>query len=215
MKILVFAPHNDDEVLGVGGTMAKFAAEGHEVYVCEVTSGKSFERLQAEARRAHSLLGVKDSFFLNLPVTQLSTMEQSVLNAAVDKVVRDVQPDIVFVPHRGDMHADHSAVSAAVMVAVRPVSCPSVKKVLAYETLSETEWNIPSVDNAFIPNSWNDISGFIDCKIRAMECYESQIKEFPNPRSAKGIRSLSEFRGSTICVSNAEAFMLIREVMNG
>ncbi len=210
---MVFAPHNDDEVLGVGGTIRKYADIGHEVYICEATSGKSFEVLQQEAKKAHAVLGVKESIFLNLPVNQLKNMSQQELNAAVDSAVKRIQPEIVFVPHRGDMHTDHGALTAAVMVAVRPVSAPFVKRVLAYETLSETEWNIPSVDNAFIPNVWSDITDYIEDKIEAMKCYGSQLKEFPNPRSEKAIRSLSEFRGSTICVRNAEAFMTIREIL--
>lgn len=75
MKIVVFAPHNDDEVLGVGGTINKYSNAGHEVYVCEVTSGPKYLSMQEEARKARKVLGVKDSIFLNLPVVKLKTME--------------------------------------------------------------------------------------------------------------------------------------------
>ena len=108
------------------------------------------------------------------------------------------------------MHIDHNVVSRSAMVALRPISNPQLISIYAYETLSETEWNLPSVDNAFIPNVWCDITDTIDKKIEAMKCFESQLLEFPHPRSLKAIRSLSEHRGSTVGVNNAESFMLIR-----
>ena len=62
-KVLVFAPHNDDEVLGVGGTIAKYAKEGNEVFIVEVTSGVQSETLKKEAHASHEILGVKKAFF--------------------------------------------------------------------------------------------------------------------------------------------------------
>jgi len=213
LKILIFAPHNDDEVLGVGGTIAKYAAEGHEVYVCEATSGKDQERLrriQNEALTAHIVLGVASTIFLGLPVVGLADMPTKELNKAFLDTVSKIKPNIAFIPHRGDMHSDHRMVSESAMVALRPVTNPQLKAIYSYETLSETEWNIPTIDNAFIPNIWSDISDTIDIKLEAMKCYKSQLKDFPNPRSIEAIEALSKLRGSTICVKSAESFMLIR-----
>ena len=215
MKILVYAPHNDDEVLGAGGTIAKFADEGHEVYVCEVTSGPNPGRvklIQEEAKSAHAILGVKDTFFLDLPVVELKNLPASELNKKILDITKLVQPDIAFIPHKGDMHRDHYEVAMAAMVALRPIEFPNLKAIYAYETLSETEWNIQTGDNLFVPNVWVDISDYIDKKIQAMECYQSQLQEFPKPRSVKGIKALSEYRGSNVCKSYAEAFMLIRQL---
>lgn len=216
MRVLVFAPHNDDEVLGVGGTIAKYTDEGHEVYVCEVTSGKNAERvkrIQDEALKAHQILGVKETFFLGFPVVELNNCSTIELNTAIEEIVKKVNPEIAFIPHKGDMHIDHYVVSRSAMVALRPISNPQLISVYAYETLSETEWNLPSIDNTFIPNVWSDITDTIDQKIEAMKCFESQLLEFPHPRSLKAIRSLSELRGSTVGVNNAESFMLIRSRM--
>lgn len=99
------------------------------------------------------------------------------------------------------------------MVALRPIENPQLKEIYMYETLSETEWNIPTVDNVFIPNCYNDITDFIALKKHAMECFESQLREFPHPRSLEAIEALSRLRGSTIGVANAESFMLIRKRM--
>lgn len=216
MKILVFAPHNDDEVLGVGGTIAKYVAEGHDVYVCEVTSGKNRERvskIKNEALNAHKVLGIAETIFLDLPVIELSIMPIKELNKAIHDTVSKIRPDIAYIPHKGDMHIDHKMVAESAMVALRPVNSPQLKAIYAYETLSETEWNIPSVDNTFIPNVFVDISKTIDKKLEAMKCYKTQLLDFPHPRSLKAIEALSELRGSTVCVNNAESFMLVRSIM--
>lgn len=213
MKILVFAPHNDDEVLGVGGTISKLSREGHEVSVCEVTSGPMYKEMQEEARKAHGKLGVKNSIFLNLPYVRLRHIETAEMNKATAEVVNDIRPDIVFVPFIGDMHFDHREVTESVLVAVRPVNGYTVRTVYMYETLSETGWNIPSAERSFTPDTWFDISLHINRKIEAMKCYESQIREFPNPRSIEGIKALAMFRGATVGVEYAESFMTVRNIV--
>jgi len=216
MKVLVFAPHNDDEVLGVGGTIAKYIEKGHEVFVCEVTSGKDQKRLKnikTEALAAHKVLGVTETIFMELPVVGLADISTKELNQAFFDVVNKVKPNTAYIPHKGDMHIDHTMVAESAMVALRPANNPQLKEIYAYETLSETEWNIPSLDNAFVPNVWTDITDTIDKKLESMKCYKSQLYDFPHPRSLEAIQALSKFRGSTICVNNAESFMLIRSII--
>ena len=215
MKILVFAPHNDDEVLGVGGTMAKYARQGHDVYVCEVTAWleqmECTKALQRTAVKAHDILGVRDTIFLDLPVVHLKETATHVKNKIFSDVVKQIKPDIAFVPHVGDMHVDHGETTLAAMVALRPIENPQLKAIYTYETLSETEWNIPSVTNAFLPTVWSDITDTFELKLQAMSCFDTQLKEFPHPRSLGAIEALAELRGSTIGVRRAEAFSLIRE----
>lgn len=215
MKVLVFAPHNDDEVLGVGGTIRGHVKAGDAVIVCEATSGPMYKTLQAEAKEAHALLGVKESIFLNLPVSELADMPKTELNGRISEVVKKVKPQIVYLPFIGDMHLDHRYVTEAALVAVRPINDCPVKKVYMYETLSETGWNLPYGERNFTPNVWVNITDGIEEKIAAMKCYESQIKDYPNPRSEEGIRALAMFRGSTVGYPFAEAFMLIREIRGG
>ena len=214
MNVLVFAPHNDDEVLGVGGTICKFAKQGHSVYICEVTSGPKYKQMQEEAKKAHEVLGVKQSIFLNLPYIRLKLLEPTEINKKILDVVDTVKPKIVFTPFIGDMHLDHREVTESVLVAVRPINNCSVKTVYMYETLSETGWNIPNAERSFMPDTWFDISEFVDKKILAMQCYQSQIKEYPNPRSSEGIRALAMYRGSTVGVHYAECFMTIRNIVD-
>lgn len=216
MKVLIFAPHNDDEILGVGGTMARHVAQGDEVYVCEVTSSLVEERrrlLQSEAKKAHKLIGVKDTIFLDFTVVELPHEEIRKFNKATYDVVKNIEPEIVYFPFYGDMHADHKAVADSVMVAVRPLAAPWVREVYMYETLSETGWNYPNVDKTFIPNHFVNITEYFGMKENAMKCYESQLKEYPHPRSIQAIKALAEFRGSNIGVEYAEAFMCVRHVV--
>ena len=140
-RVLVFAPHNDDEVLGIGGTLAKLASRGDVITVCEVTTGDNRKRadlIKEEAFKAHSLLGVKNSVFLDMPVVRLSEFPRIDLNIHMCEVVRDYSPTIAFIPHIGDMHTDHRVVADSAMVALRPYESKSLHSLFAYETLSET-----------------------------------------------------------------------------
>ena len=215
MRVVVVAPHNDDEILGVGGTMAKLVKQGHEVIVCEVTAGDlDDEMVQLQKREAvasHELMGVK-THFMDLPVVGLREMKTTELNSAFQKCMAELAPDIVFIPHKGDMHIDHRMTIEAIMVALRPVSLPKLKGIYAYETLSETDWNTPSVDNVFIPTMFVDISDEIEVKLEAMKCHASQLCSYPHPRSLDGIKALAMHRGGTVCRGYAEAFMVIREI---
>ena len=215
MNVLVFAPHNDDEVLGVGGTIAKYAAQGHDVMICEVTAWLEQEertkKLQAQAIEAHDILGVKETVFLDLPVVHLKETATHIKNKKFSEVVERFKPDIAFVPHIGDMHIDHAETTLAAMVALRPMGNPQLRAIYAYETLSETEWNIPNVSNAFLPTVWSDITDTFEKKIRAMQCFPTQLHDFPHPRSLQAIEALAKLRGSTVGVQYAEAFSLIRE----
>ena len=219
MRVLVFAPHNDDEVLGAGGTIAKLADRGDEVYVCEVTLWKENPApegpymIQDQARKAHDILGVKESIFLDLPVVGLKNMPTKELNREFLRVVREIKPELAFIPHIGDMHTDHSETANAAMVALRPIDNPQLKAVYAYETLSETEWNIPNTSNVFIPNVWSDITLTFDKKIEAMKCFTTQIRAFPHPRSLEAIEALAKLRASTVGFGYAEAFSLIRNLI--
>lgn len=219
MKIIIFAPHPDDEIIGVGGTIAKRTSMGDDVYVCVVTKGyeplfsaEFIDRGRRECLEADKLLGVKNTIFLDFPSTMLDTIPMYEINEKILGIVNEIKPDEVYIPHKGDMHIDHRIVAESVMVAVRPRGDYYPKRVYAYETLSETGWNMPSVDNEFIPTMYVDITVFLDKKLRAMQKYRSQLQDFPNTRSLKAIESLSYFRGSTVSVKSAEAFSLIREV---
>ena len=219
MRVLVIAPHPDDEIIGVGGTIAKRVNNGDEVYVCVVTKGQEpmfkkefIEQGRTECREADARLGVAETIFLDFPAVMLETVPRHELNGKISNLIQQLKPEEVFIPHRGDMQLDHRMVVDAVMVAVRPRGDFFPKRVYAYETLSETGWNIPNTVNEFIPTVYEDVSEFMDIKLKAMQVFESQLGTFPEARSIGAIDALARFRGATVNVRAAEAFCLIREI---
>jgi LmbE family N-acetylglucosaminyl deacetylase len=218
-NILIIAPHPDDEVLGCGASIARFVAEGHNVYVLVATRGSNrlydqqkVENVRDEAREAHKMLGVKETQFLGFPAPELDTVPVADIAREFSKVINQFAVTKLFLPHRGDIHNDHSVVFNAGLVAARPVNNCTVKQIYAYETLSETEWAAPYSGDAFIPNVYIDVSLYFDKKIEAFGCFKSQLRSFPNPRSFEALLALASFRGSTIGVKKAEAFMCVRIV---
>ena len=219
MKILIVAPHPDDEVLGCGGIISKYISQGHEVHVaiitktCEPVFPADFdEKNKTDCLNAHKILGVTKTHFLDFPAAMLESVPRHEFNSAIIKLIKDVAPEEVYIPHRGDMHLDHKMVVDACMVALRPRFDYVTKRIYAYETLSESEWDIPNTTNIFIPNVYVDITDYFNNKLEAMKQYKNQLSEYPNPRSLQAIEALAMLRGSTISKKYAESFMLIRDI---
>jgi LmbE family N-acetylglucosaminyl deacetylase len=221
-NILVLAPHNDDEVLGCGGVMAKYIKEGKKVIVAVVTNGhlgapelfskEGTEKVRKEALEAHSYLGVSETVFLDFPAVNLDSLPAYKLSLAISKIIKKFEIDTLFIPHRGDIHKDHKITYEAALVAARPIDGCTVKRIYAYETLSETEWAAPFGDDVFIPNVFVNIENEIEDKLKAFRFFSTQIKQFPHSRSPEIIRVLSNYRGATVGFANAEAFTLIRSI---
>ena len=217
MNILVIAPHPDDDILGCGGTIKKHIAEGDNLSVCIVTKGfspiftdDSVRTVRKEHKQALHRLGIEHIEYLDFPAVMLEEQHRYEINRSFDNVIRKYKPETVYIPHFGDMQKDHAIVSEAVMVAVRPRGNYTVKTVLAYETLSETEWNIPHSSKTFIPNYYVYISDYLKDKLEALKLIKSQISDFPAPRSLEAVESLAKLRGSTVGVKAAEAFSVVR-----
>jgi len=217
-RILVIAPHPDDEVLGCGGTVARHVREGNEVYLLIVTKGyppdwseEFLKNRPKEIKKANKILGIKKTFFLDFPAARLDTIPQRNLNDSILKVINEIKPTIVYIPHKGDLHKDHRIIFESSLVALRPFY-NNVKKILSFETLSETEWGFPI--EYFYPNVYVDISDTIDLKIKAFNQYRDEIKEYPHPRSVEGIEALAKKRGSEVNFKYAEAFYLVRELVS-
>jgi LmbE family N-acetylglucosaminyl deacetylase len=219
LRVLVIAPHPDDEVLGVGGTIARHSAEGAEVSVVIVTKGYPPEFGEAlvrqgreEARCAHEILGVRDTIFLSFPAAGLDMVPHSALNAELGAVLTRVQPDVLYVPFNGDLHRDHQRVFASALVAARPGHANTPQAIYAYETLSETNWNAPFLAPGFAPNVFVDISEYVGRKAAAMRAFASQLKPAPHERSIETLHALATLRGSTVGCKAAEAFVLVRQI---
>lgn len=218
-KILVVAPHPDDETLGAGGTIAKYVQAGHQVSVLTISGHlpplydrEDYEKTVKEASKAFSILGVSKSWFLEIPATMIGEQPVGELNKKILDIFNKFEPQIVLCPFP-DRHIDHRLVFESVMVATRPVGIGRCVKLLAaYETLSETHWNAPNIEPNFIPNWVVDISDQINKKINALGCYESQIPAFPGSRSLESLKALAMFRGTQAGFAYGEAFQIIRMI---
>jgi len=217
-KILVIAPHPDDEVLGCGGTMAKHSRQGDEVHLCIVTkaytpdwSKEFIQNRTKEIEKSSNILGIKKVHFSDFPSVKLDTIPQKELYESFTRIVSEIKPDIMYIPHKGDINKDHRLVFESALMAARPFN-HKTKKVLSYETLSETEWG--QVIEPFVPNVYIDISETFSQKLEAMKVYGSELKQPPHPRSLEIIEALAKKRGSEVGFDLAEAFVLIREIVD-
>jgi LmbE family N-acetylglucosaminyl deacetylase len=222
-NVLVVAPHADDEVLGCGGTIAKHVRSGDRVYVAimtnaafgapELFSAETIQSIRAEALESHQVLGVLETLFYDFPAPQLEQHPQYKIANVINSLIKDKNIQTMYIPHKGDLHLDHGVIYNAALVSARPVPGQSVRQIYAYETLSETEWGHPTVDAVFIPRFHNVLSeSDFENKIKAMECFSSQLKEFPNTRSIKAIEHLAALRGAYIGANMAESFDIIRSI---
>ena len=223
MTTLVFAPHADDEVLGLGGTIARLARSGEDVILAVLTgSGEGdhplwpntlWNEIRSECRSSSQILGISEIIFKDLPAACLDAIPSWRTNQVVSDILETIKPTEVYVPFYYDLHKDHSAVAYGVHVAARPYlsSARFVRRILAYETLSETNVVPPYSSFNFQPNVFVNIEDTIALKLDAMKAYKSQLQPNGFPRSLDAIRALATFRGSNIGVSAAEAFMLMGE----
>ena len=217
-RVLVLAAHPDDEVLGMGGTIALHAAvRGDEVRIVCVTDGSSTqypgdealrERKNDEARRAARELGVEDYVHLDLPDMRLDTIPHVEVNRVVEEHVLGFRPEVVYTPHP-DVNRDHCALFDSVSVATRPIPSQPVRRVLTYAPTSSTEWT-PAARNWFVPNWFVDVTETIERKLAAFACYETERRDYPHPRSERALRAHAEFFGASVGCECAEPFVLVR-----
>lgn len=219
MTALVIAPHADDETLGCGGTMLKLIASRTPVHwmivtdmIPELFSPERFARREQEIDQVAKDYGVDSVIRCKLPTTKLDTLPIADMVSAIAPHVKEIAPATLFLPYAGDAHSDHAAVFKAASACTKTFRFKSVRRVLIYETLSETDFGVdPDVSN-FRPNSFSDVSDFIDRKIAILRHYAGEMGEHPFPRSESSIRSLATLRGTVAGVRYAEAFMTIKEL---
>lgn len=222
MRVLVIAPHMDDEVLGPGGAIVRHIERKDRVAVV-IAANRAYNhrydpvaiRQEEEcARRAQKVLGYQDLTFLRLPDEKLD-QGQGLLNLILplEKAVRAVKPDLVYLPYRADLNQDHRAVYEAGIIACRPLTVARPSRLVCYEVPSSTDQR-PSLNGDHFPPNWYlPLSGVhIKKKAEALKCYKRELRKFPHPRSAEGVKLLAAKRGTEIGATAAEAFLLIREI---
>ena len=222
MNALVISVHPDDETLGCGGTILKHRAVGDHVFWLIVTQPNEpqypaslIERSVVEVERVAEAYGVEKYVQLGFPPAQLDIVPHSELIERVRDVMSSIQPELVYLVHGGDVHTDHRSVFNATLSVLKPfyMAGLGVRRVLSYETLSSTEAAPPGNTQPFLPNVFGDITPYVDRKVEIMNLYESEVHADPLPRGPSAIRGLARYRGATIGVEYAEAFMLIRELI--
>lgn len=218
MRTLVVAPHPDDEILGCGGTLLRRKAESGELGWLIVTGiiagtnwpAEAVERRKFEITRVTELMGFGYVYNAHLPTSELDTVPIVNLIEHFAAAFKAFQPEEVLVPHRGDAHTDHRIVSDAATACTKWFRYPSIGRVLAYETPSETDFGL-NREFAFMPNYFVNISEFLARKLEVMAVYKSELGAFPFPRSIDAIKALAMVRGAASGFLAAEAFQLLRE----
>ncbi len=220
-KVLVVVAHPDDEVLGAGGTILKHAKNGDWVGILILGDGvtsrdASYEseirKRAAQARKAAKTLGAKKIILGSLPDNKFDSVPLLEIVKKVEKAVHEIKPNIIYTHFSDDLNIDHCLTFRAVLTACRPQPKFFVKKILAFEVLSSTEWQEKKRKSLFCPTEYSDISKFIEQKIKAMEIYRDELKSYLHPRSKEGIKVLARYRGLEVGFKHAEAFQVIRRL---
>jgi len=226
MSILVVAAHPDDEILGCGGSMAKWAQAGVDVHILIMAEGstsrddqrnvethkENLASLAAAAENAGKVVGAASVDLLGYPDNRMDSLDSLDIVKAVEKKIAICQPHTVLTHHCGDVNIDHKVIHDAVVTACRPQPNHGVQQLMAFEVNSSTEWQPPGSAPAFLPNWFEDISATLDIKIKALEAYQSEMRPWPHSRSIKSVKSLAEVRGSSVGCEAAEAFVLLRAI---
>jgi len=217
-KILIVAAHPDDEVIGAGGTILKHAKAGDEISILLLGDGVTsrgvneadIKKRADQARQVAKALGIKKVFLETLPDNKFDAVPLLEIVKKVEKVINVVRPSLIYTHFGDDLNIDHRLTFQAVMTACRPQPEFFVKKILSFEVLSSTEWQEKKKNKSFCPNEYNNIEKFIDRKIKAIEIYNDELRQYPHPRSKEGIKILAQYRGMEVGYKFAEAFQIVR-----
>lgn len=222
MSTAVVAAHPDDETLGCGATVAKLATQ-EDVHIIVLGDGitarreakddtSAIDALYTDAQAAAQTLGAASLHFARLPDLRFDTVSLLDVVWEVERMLREISPSRIFTHHGGDLNRDHQITLRAVLAATRPMAGCPVRDVYSFEVPSATEWAFGGSGSAFAPNVFVDVGDCLEKKIQAMECYRTERREPPHPRSPQALRALAGYRGSTSGFEYAEAFRLVRSV---
>lgn len=220
MSILIVAPHPDDETLGAGGTILRAIEMGIDVHwliLTEMREELGFTAAQIEQRKneiksASETYGFASTTTLGLPASQLDTIALGDIISSIGDTIRETEPNTIYLPFPGDIHSDHRIAFDAGSACTKSFRYPYVKKVIAMEILSETNFGVDPTKQSFVPNQFIDITEHLDKKIQIMKIFDGEMRAPPFPRSERAIRSLAYLRGSQAGVNAAEAFHILREI---
>lgn len=228
MNVLVVAAHPDDEVLGCGGVIAKHSQQGDKVNILILAEGATSrdpqcnrEKLQNElsalaqaAYRASEILGVTSLTLHDLPDNRMDSCDLLDVIKVIEQGIIQYRPEIIYTHHSGDVNIDHRRIHEAVVTAARPMPGSTVKTLLFFEVASSTEWQTPGSAPTFAPNWFVDVSETLNLKLKALAAYESEMRPWPHARSIAALEHLACWRGASVGVEAAEAFILGRNLVS-
>lgn len=226
-NILVIAAHPDDEVLGCGATIARHREIGDEVHVVILAEGitsrdkkrnykqRSTDLLQLAkaAHKANGVLGVSSLALHNFPDNRMDAVNLLDVIKVIEGFVDKYRPEIIYTHHGGDLNIDHTMVHDAVVTACRPIPSQSVKTLLFYEIPSSTEWRASNTTGYFVPNWFMNVTDTLSVKLKALKAYQSEIHTWPHSRSIEAVEYLARWRGASVGMEAAEAFVLGRNLI--
>jgi LmbE family N-acetylglucosaminyl deacetylase len=216
-KVLAIAVHPDDETLGCGGTLLKHKANDDEIHwlICTTIDKNHsyYQKREKEIGDVSKLYDFDTVHNLRLKTMQVDEYTMSELVSKISKVINEVQPNIVYLPFKGDVHSDHRKIFEASYSCTKSFRYPFIKKIYMMETLSETEFAPSTKEDSFIPNVFVDVSEFFEKKIEIMKIFESEIAPHPFPRSERNLRAFATLRGATCGCEYAESFVLLKEIL--
>ena len=219
---MAISVHPDDETLGCGGSLLRHGSDGDQLHWLIITQAHSptwttevIERKAAEVHRVAEAYRMGSVQRLGFPTTMLDTIPLSDLIDGVRAAISRVRPQVLYLPHFGDIHTDHAATVTASMCVLKTFHMLGlgVRRVLSYESLSSTEAAPSQSHRVFLPTVYCDISPYIEQKLRIMEMYSTEVQADPLPRGPTAIRALARYRGAAAAVDYAEAFALVREII--
>jgi len=223
-RVLVVAAHPDDEVLGVGGTIIRHAQAGDTVRILLMAEGltsrtdqrdvtglqRELDELHKKAQKVAHTLGAESIKLAKFPDNRMDSVELLDVVKFIEKEIEAFHPEIVYTHHAGDVNIDHLQTHNAVVTACRSLPGNTVNELYFFETPSSTEWQMQTSDKAFLPAVYVDISSAFDQKIKALELYDSEMRDYPHPRSYKAVEILARYRGYAVGIELAEAFSVGR-----
>ena len=209
-KVLVVAVHPDDETLGCGGTILKHIHEGDKVSCVFVTSGNNSQRAVVDT--VVKDYGFESIHYLDVPELSLTDSSLNELIPSLSAVIKEVEPGILYIPNRSDVHSDHRITFEACLPFTKQFRYPFIKEVYMMEVSSETDF-VPAIPSlSFVPNTFVDITPFMKKKLEIMSLYNSEIMADVCPRSNSSIEAMSRYRGSRIGVLYAESFVQLMRI---
>lgn len=225
-RVVVVAAHPDDEVLGLGGTIARHCANGDTVNIVFLSDGvtgrdsvydpkKRADGIEARregARQAAKLLGVGEIEFIEYPNLRMDRESVLEVTQVIERCFKKWSAEIVYIHNSSDTNIDHQVCFKASMAACRPVPGSTIRSIRCFEVPSSTEYSVPNLGVTFVPNLFVEIEEFWNVKLASLKCYDSEMRPYPFPRSVEVIEAMAICRGASVGIKKAEAFCEIRKI---